>query len=163
MHGENFLFAMNGQTGRLVGDLPVDKKKYWTWFAGITAVMMAVFCMIWFLFNQGASMPIGAAAGLVLSMVTAFAVCSSFKNEMKTARLRDTAQMYIAQNGLTLTGKEDRFLRVTQTRQRVQNSSSHGGRGPGNGPVHGPGPVSERASFHGPGASSGRAPRGRRR
>lgn len=25
--GKNFLFAMNGQTGRLVGDLPIDKKK----------------------------------------------------------------------------------------------------------------------------------------
>ena len=27
--GENFLFAMNGQTGKFVGDLPVDKGKYW--------------------------------------------------------------------------------------------------------------------------------------
>ena len=31
----NFLFAMNGQTGKMVGDLPVDKKKYWTTFFGI--------------------------------------------------------------------------------------------------------------------------------
>ena len=26
-NGENYVFAMNGQTGRLVGDLPADKKK----------------------------------------------------------------------------------------------------------------------------------------
>ena len=31
-NGQNFLFAMNGQTGKLIGDLPVDKKKYWLWF-----------------------------------------------------------------------------------------------------------------------------------
>ncbi len=34
-NGENYLFAMNGQTGKLVGDLPVDKKRYWILFAGI--------------------------------------------------------------------------------------------------------------------------------
>ncbi len=26
-NGKNFLFAMNGQTGKLIGDLPVDNKK----------------------------------------------------------------------------------------------------------------------------------------
>ena len=28
--GKNFLFAMNGQTGNLIGDLPIDKKRLWT-------------------------------------------------------------------------------------------------------------------------------------
>ena len=32
---QNFLFAMNGQTGRLIGDLPVSKRRYWGYFAGI--------------------------------------------------------------------------------------------------------------------------------
>lgn len=27
--GENFLFAMNGQTGKMVGNLPIDKGAYW--------------------------------------------------------------------------------------------------------------------------------------
>lgn len=40
--GKEYLFAMNGQTGKLIGDLPVDKGKYWTWFAGLTAVITAV-------------------------------------------------------------------------------------------------------------------------
>jgi len=30
--GKNFKFAMNGQTGKFVGDLPVDRKKYWFHF-----------------------------------------------------------------------------------------------------------------------------------
>lgn len=41
-NGENFLFAMNGQTGKLVGDLPVDKKKYWLTFLGLGAVLSAL-------------------------------------------------------------------------------------------------------------------------
>ncbi len=39
-NGQNFLFTMNGQTGKLIGDLPVDKGKYWKYFA-ITAVIAA--------------------------------------------------------------------------------------------------------------------------
>lgn len=38
-NGQSFLFAMNGQTGKLVGDLPVDKRKYWLMLLGLTAVL----------------------------------------------------------------------------------------------------------------------------
>ncbi len=37
----DYLFAMNGQTGKLVGDLPVAKGKYWAAFAAITAAVAA--------------------------------------------------------------------------------------------------------------------------
>jgi len=33
--GKDYLFAMNGQTGRFIGDLPISKKKYWMYFGGI--------------------------------------------------------------------------------------------------------------------------------
>ena len=36
---KNFLFAMNGQTGKLVGDLPVDRKKYWLTFLGLGVLL----------------------------------------------------------------------------------------------------------------------------
>ena len=40
-HGKDFLFAMNGQTGKLVGDLPVSWGKFWGLFAAI-AVPLSV-------------------------------------------------------------------------------------------------------------------------
>ena len=40
--GQNFLFAMNGQTGRLIGDLPISKGRLLGWFAGISLPLMAV-------------------------------------------------------------------------------------------------------------------------
>ena len=50
--GKKYTFAMNGQTGKFVGDLPVDKKAFWTsvlgWGAGISAV---VYGLMW-LFTQ---------------------------------------------------------------------------------------------------------------
>ena len=36
-NGENYLFAMNGQTGKFVGNLPVSKKKFLSYFLGIAA------------------------------------------------------------------------------------------------------------------------------
>lgn len=34
-NGKNFMFAMNGQTGKMVGDLPVNWGKFWGLFAAI--------------------------------------------------------------------------------------------------------------------------------
>ena len=40
--GKDYTFAMNGQTGKMVGDLPMDKTAYWLWFAGISAIGTAL-------------------------------------------------------------------------------------------------------------------------
>ena len=40
--GKTYTFAMNGQTGKLVGDLPLDKSLYQKWFVGLTAAVAAV-------------------------------------------------------------------------------------------------------------------------
>ena len=48
-NGQDFLFAMNGQTGKLVGDLPVDKGRYWGMFAKIAVPIAAVIAAIIFL------------------------------------------------------------------------------------------------------------------
>ena len=48
-NGQNFLFAMNGQTGKLIGDLPVDKGKFWGMFAAIAAPLAVISSLIWIL------------------------------------------------------------------------------------------------------------------
>ena len=40
--GQNYTFAMNGQTGKLVGDLPVDKGAYKRWLFGLFGAISAV-------------------------------------------------------------------------------------------------------------------------
>ena len=48
--GEKFTFAMNGQTGKFVGDLPLDKGKFWRYVSllgvGIGAVLYGILWMI---------------------------------------------------------------------------------------------------------------------
>lgn len=40
--GKDYLFAMNGQTGKFVGDLPVNWGAFWGWFLGIAAAVAAI-------------------------------------------------------------------------------------------------------------------------
>ena len=40
-NGKSFLFAMNGQTGKLIGDLPTSSALYWSWVARIALPMAA--------------------------------------------------------------------------------------------------------------------------
>ena len=48
-NGQSFLFAMNGQTGKLIGDLPVSMGRFWGWFGAIAAPLAAVLTAILFL------------------------------------------------------------------------------------------------------------------
>jgi hypothetical protein len=51
--GKQYTFAMNGQTGKFVGDLPMDKSAYAKWLFGIagacSALTMALTFLAWLL------------------------------------------------------------------------------------------------------------------
>ena len=52
-NGQKYTFAMNGQTGKFVGDLPLDKGAYKKWLFGLTsligAAVFAVSYLLWLL------------------------------------------------------------------------------------------------------------------
>lgn len=52
-NGQNYLFAMNGQTGKMVGDLPLDKAAYRKWLFGLTGIigiaLYALYYLLWLL------------------------------------------------------------------------------------------------------------------
>ena len=45
-NGKNFVFAMNGQTGKFVGDLPVSMGRYFAWMVGIAAPLAALLAIL---------------------------------------------------------------------------------------------------------------------
>ena len=51
-NNEDFLFAMNGQTGKLIGSLPVDQGRYWRLFAAIAVGLGAAAAAILSLLNM---------------------------------------------------------------------------------------------------------------
>lgn len=52
-NGGNYLFAMNGQTDKMAGDLPLDKTAYTRWLFGLTGaiggVLYAILCLFYLL------------------------------------------------------------------------------------------------------------------
>ena len=47
---QNFTFAVNGQTGKTAGDLPLDKGLFRNWFLGVTAAVAAAAFAVSYLF-----------------------------------------------------------------------------------------------------------------
>ncbi len=46
-NGKTYLFAMNGQTGKMVGDLPISWKRFWAIFLGMTAPLSAMALLLY--------------------------------------------------------------------------------------------------------------------
>ena len=113
-----YLFAMNGQTGKLVGDLPVSKGKLAAWFLGLFAVFAAIG---WMLFE--------ATAGIIGGAVVAAVTSAIMAGAMKTANIRTDAHAYIPGSGVTLHHRMDRFTHRTVSRQPINQDT--GGKRPG--------------------------------
>ena len=47
--GKTYVFAMNGQTGKITGNLPVCPKRSWAWFGGVCAGVAALALLLQFL------------------------------------------------------------------------------------------------------------------
>ena len=67
------------------------------------------------------------AVTILLPLLIAWIVCSIWKKQMKTAVTARTAGNYIPPGGFRLTGQADMFLYRTQTRRKIERSSSGGG------------------------------------
>lgn len=52
-NNQKFTFGINGQTGKIVGDLPMDKGAFWKWLVGVTgavsAAAFAISYLLWML------------------------------------------------------------------------------------------------------------------
>ena len=49
-NGQKFTFAINGQTGKIAGDLPMDKNAFRAWFAGVAGAVAAAAVALSYLF-----------------------------------------------------------------------------------------------------------------
>ena len=117
--GQDFLFAMNGQTGKLVGDLPVDRKKYWTTLLAI-GILLSLLSGLVLGFTQ-AGRPVSdylIAAGV--SILAAWLVCAFLNRGMKNVHLGSEAGTYLSQ-ALELTHQHDQFTHVTTTRTKIES------------------------------------------
>ncbi len=117
---DDYLFAMNGQTGRLVGDLPASPLKVILWFLGIFVAVCAICVGIDVGFLELEDTVSKVLVDVVVPLAVAGGVCWYFYSQMKTAKEQTTAFRYVDGGGLNLTGSSDRFVTSFVTRRRVE-------------------------------------------
>lgn len=108
--GESYTFGINGQTGKMVGSLPVDKKRYYL-FLGLGAlVSMAVINLLVFFFGKIGISVKAEIISLVISLLIGLIYASALKSSMKNIVLKSRAAQYIKDSSLKIGPKVDRFL-----------------------------------------------------
>ena len=135
--GQNFLFAMNGQTGRMTGNLPVSKAKQALWFFVVFVLCLLLFGS--FLLTGEDTTTTSYLIAIVFALIPAAIVNAVLVGQMKPVAQEKRAAAYVTDGGIHLKVQNDRYIRTTESRVKLQNRQAPGGgKNPG-GPPHGPG------------------------
>lgn len=121
-NNENFLFAINGQTGMMTGNLPIDKKKQWLW---ILAIALPLLLLGLFLghFQSG-----GIFLGIVFALLGGFITNAINVGSMKPVAQRSSAGEYAEkdsdgkQKKVKLSIKEDVYVRTTTQKEPINKN-----------------------------------------
>ena len=115
--GKKYLFAMNGQTGKFIGELPMDNKAYWTKrliYAGIIAAALFLLSILF--------LSVGSLLALPFILLIAFFAGDlpllGAKKAIRNVKLQTTAWDYTGNGDLSLERAEDVYLRKTLTKTR---------------------------------------------
>ena len=118
---KDFLFAMNGQTGKFVGDLPVDKKKRWLIFGGVWATAALIMSLILSLTGmlEGDPMLQTAVVALIPLLIASvwFFILTA---QMRSVFSASEASKYIT-GDLHLSVREDNYTHTTQQRRKIES------------------------------------------
>lgn len=114
-NGKNFLFAMNGQSGKMTGDLPVSTPKT----AGLFAVLAAsLFFIGTLLFKDSIALPLIIA--LIISGIVVLVMRSSMKPVVQKSQANEYVVGGSASQGIRLGLSTDRYVRTTQTSRKIE-------------------------------------------
>lgn len=117
-NNQNFLFAVNGQTGKMIGNLPIDNGKRWAWLLGIGLPVFLLAAI--FMGFDGFAIIGGLVAGVIAALITNGVLTSS----MKPVKQSSQAANYVVENNrgnkdknVRLSIRDDRFIRTTEKRE----------------------------------------------
>lgn len=105
-NGKKYTFAMNGQTGKMVGDLPVDKKKYWLLTIAFMALIAAVLFGLSLVF-EGFNYPWLIA---LCSIGGGFLITGIMRGQLKSVAKQHEAADYVRDGSFVVTNRRDIFL-----------------------------------------------------
>ena len=112
--GESYLFAMNGQTGKFVGKMPMDKKAYWLWRILYTLIFAAVFMGVTFLLSQFFSFPpfhpLAVALCVLFGLLFSLIPMNGLKRQINNVEMHVFAGDYLKRDSFSLSMKQDIFV-----------------------------------------------------
>ena len=108
-NGNKYVFAMNGQTGKLVGDVPYSKGKFFGVLFGVLAVIWAV--LIGIVAATGNLAGTGIIGTGVVALIVALLVAFSMKGKTKSVHKGTKALDFVVNGSFKLTNSFDNFLR----------------------------------------------------
>lgn len=115
--GKQYTFAMNGQSGKFVGDMPMDKGAYWKWhllYALLFSVLGYGIYLITQLFGSNAQAQYFSPLWLFLCIVGGFLLAlipmGVLKGQIHNVHSKKEAANYTREGSFTLAVKRDIFL-----------------------------------------------------
>lgn len=119
--GKTYTFAINGQTGKLTCDVPMDKKKALLWGGGVFAgILIAAALMLTAAeAMSGGAMLFAALIALVLALV----VVGVLKGQLRQAAQQYAADSYLCRNSFHLNMNFDHFLYESTSRRKIEKDT----------------------------------------
>ena len=114
-NGKDYKFAMNGQTGKPVGELPMDKGKFW-----LTLLIMAA-VIVGLSFVARDAQKVILIIGAIVTLITAFVLKGSLRNVAQ----KTTAGNYIAGDKINITHRSDKFDHQTVERKPINTQPAN--------------------------------------
>lgn len=115
---KQYTFAMNGQTGKMVGNLPMDKGRFTMWLMGSFFLSTIVMFLLSYLVTEtlGKAVMMGLVLGLIIALIIAF----SLKAQLKSVRMQYAASSYIKK--IKINVRRDLFLyKKLEKKEKTQN------------------------------------------
>ena len=120
---KSYTFAMNGQTNKIVGNLPLSKWKYFFMFLGLLIgtwgllVPISVFAIF-----DGVVDAISMLAPLILAWIPSVIACHKCRKDLKPVKFQRGAQNYYRAGSMEVTNSSERFLYKRTNKRRINNN-----------------------------------------
>ena len=124
-----YTFAMNGQTGKVVGSLPVDMGKFYKYLGGISAVMMLLAQLVLYFATETQFSGQNEGIALLVSVVIGLISVMSMKSAMNTAVVETQASRYEKDETFDLATHSDVFVSTRTDRfekEKPQQANNNG-------------------------------------
>lgn len=119
---QSFKFAINGQSGKLVGNLPLSVPKLLLWFFGLLISVGALAGLISFgILDNSEQGLLAVGIGSIFGLIVAIIVCVILYKQLKPVKLQHGAKNYVRSNSFRLTYSRDIYLYSRTTRVRINN------------------------------------------